>query len=82
MNSYSCNSVIGNLLFRGQDSERDRQVESAAFLGQVGGRQRNRDLALGKLKTGVQQGRFDAVAGFPHGGFRQTNDGHAGKTRR
>ena len=63
----------------GQDAERDRQVEAARFLGQVGGRQVDRDAPCGHVEARVLQGRAHAVLGFAHFGIGKADDGHGGQ---
>ncbi len=59
------------------------QIESGAFLADVGGREVNCDaLAMGKLKAAVAQRGFDALAAFFHGVIRQPDNVKIGHARR
>ena len=69
--------IARNAAIGGKDAERDRQVETAAVLGQVGWRQTHRDLALRIVELAIEDRRAHAVAGFAHGRLRQTHDGGA-----
>lgn len=71
----------GELAARGKDPERDRQVEPARVLGQVGRRKIDRDAARGKLESGVVERCANAVLGFANFGIRQADDGERGQSR-
>ena len=57
-----------------QDADRDREVEAAALLGQIGGCQVDGDAPCREFETAVQQRAAHAVAAFLHGLFRQADD--------
>ena len=59
---------------RGHQAERDRQVVMAAFLGQVGGREIDRDAARRQRQPGGDHGGAHALLGFRDGFVRQTDD--------
>ena len=63
----------------GEDAERDREVETAAVLGQFGGRQVHGNAAVGIFELGVLDRDAHAITGFAHRGFRQPDDGSAGQ---
>jgi len=48
-------------------------------LGEVGGRQRDGDAAVGPVEAGVAEGGADAVAGLEHGGVAEPDHGHRGE---
>ena len=58
---------------RGEDAERDRQVERRAGLAHVGRRQVDRDAVRRKLEAGVADRAPDAVAALAHAGVRQAD---------
>ena len=62
------------LAARGEDAERDRQVEAAGVLRQVGRREIDRDAPRGKLEMRVVERRAHAVARFAHLGIGQADD--------
>jgi hypothetical protein len=63
-------------LFRGdQDAERDRQVETAGFLGQVGRGEVHGDAPLRELEAAVLDRGAHAVAGFLDFGVGQADQG-------
>ncbi len=67
---------------RRHQAERDRQVEVAALLRQIGGREIDGDVLVGKAETdGVQRGAHP-LAAFGDGLVRQTDDGEAGSAGR
>jgi hypothetical protein len=45
-----CKPVAGNLSRCCEDAQRDRQIETAAFLGQIGGRQVDGNASCRKIK--------------------------------
>ena len=49
---------------RGQDAERDRQIERRAHFAHIGRRQVHGDAMRGKLEAGIADGAPDAVAAF------------------
>ena len=55
--------------------ERDRQVEVAALLGQVGGRQVDRDVLEGQAEADGVQRVAHALAALGHGLVGQADDG-------
>jgi hypothetical protein len=63
--------VVRDLLARqhvhgGEQRQRDRQVEMAAFLDEVGGRQIDGDALMRQRQAQRRQRRADALAGFAH----------------
>ena len=73
-NSWRSSAAAGDLPARGEDAERDRQVEAPRLLRQVGGREVDGDLARGKLEVRVLQRRAHAVARLAHLGLRQPDE--------
>ena len=63
--------IRGNLTCRRKYAQRDRQVEAAAFLGQIGGSEVDRDVPGGKFKLRVLQRCPYPVLAFLHFRFRQ-----------
>jgi hypothetical protein len=63
----------------GQQPDGDRQVEARAVLGEVRGRQRHGDAAVGPVEAGVAEGGTDAVAGLEHGGVAEPHHGDRGE---
>ncbi len=78
-NSYSCEGGRRNLPGRGQDAERDRQIEAAGFLRQIGRREIDGDPARRKFELRILQRRANAIARFAHLGLRQTDQVHGRK---
>ena len=64
---------IGDLARRGEDTERDGQIETAGLLGQIGRRQIHRNTFGGEFKSGVVQGGADPVACLLDFGIRQAD---------
>ena len=64
---------------RGEDAERDGQIEAPAFLGQIGGSEIDGDAARGKIELAVLQRGAHAILAFFDFGFRQTHDGEVGQ---
>ncbi|MCW0461863.1 hypothetical protein NB717_002931 [Xanthomonas sacchari] len=58
----------------GEDAQRDRQVEAAALLGQVGRGQVDRDPPCRELVLRAEQGGADAVARFAYRRLGQADD--------
>jgi len=54
------------LIRSNQYAQRNRQVETPAFLGQVCGRQVDGDTAVRELETGVEQGAAHPILAFPY----------------
>jgi len=69
-----------HLTTRGQDAQRDGQVEAAAVLGQLGRRQVHGDLAVGVLERRVLDRHSHAVTRLAHRSFRQADDMRARQT--
>jgi hypothetical protein len=65
---------------RTQDAERDRQVEAAALLGQVGGSEIHGDALCGKFESRCLQRSAHAVLRFLDLGLRQADDREARQT--
>ena len=63
-----------------QDAQRNRQVETPAFLGQVGGRQIDGDASRRKFVTRIEQRGTHAIFAFLHFRLRQADDGEARQT--
>jgi hypothetical protein len=63
---------------RGQQPDRDRQVEPGALLGQVGRGQRHGDAPVWPLVAGVAEGGPEPVAGLQHGRAAEPDHGHGG----
>ena len=63
----------------GQNTQRDRQVEAAALLGQVRRCQVDRDPPGREFETGIDQCGADPVLALLDRGFRQSNDRQAGQ---
>ncbi len=61
---------------RSEYAERDRQIETAGLLGQVGGGKIDRDAARREFELRVLHRSADAVSRFAHFGFGQTHDVH------
>ena len=71
--------VAGNLPRGGQNAEGDRQVETAAFLGQIRRGEVDGDAPLGKFElAGLQRGAHP-VAGFAHFHIRQPDQREGGQ---
>jgi len=64
---------------RGEDAERDRQIEASAFLGQIGGGEIDGDAARRKIELAILQRRAHPILAFLDFGFRQTDDGEIGQ---
>jgi len=65
----------------GQDADRDRQVETAGVLGQVGRRQVDGDfLVVREFQAGVEDGRAHALPGFLDLDVCEPHQGEAGQT--
>ena len=60
---------------RHHHGQRNRQVEMAAFLGQVGGREVDRDVLVGKPEADRVQRIADPLAALGHRLVRQPDDG-------
>ena len=54
----------GDLAARRENTERDRQIESAGFLGQIGGSEVDRDAPDREVEVAVLQGGAHALAAF------------------
>jgi len=65
-----------NLAAGGEDAERDRQVEAAAFLGQVGRGQVDGDAATGKFELCAVDGGAHPILALANCGFGQADDRH------
>ena len=64
---------------RGEQPDRDRQVEAGAVLGQVGRGQGDGHAAVRPLIAGVAERRPDPVAGLEHGRAAEADHGHRGE---
>ena len=62
-----------------ENSECNRQIETAALLGQVGRCEIDCDAPIGKFKMGIQQRATHPVPTFAHSGFRQTDNVECGQ---
>jgi hypothetical protein len=69
----------GQLTGRSEDAERDRQVEAAAFLRQLGRREIDRDPPRRELEAAVRERSAHAFAAFLHLRLREPDDGEAGE---
>ena len=67
---------------RGQDAERDRQIERRAHFAHIGRRQVHGDAMRGKLEAGIADGAPDAVAAFAHARVGQADHLEAGHPER
>ena len=67
--------VQWNLPGGGEDTQRNRQIVAPAFLGQIGGRQIDRNAPHRKFEVGSLQGRAHPILRLFDLGLRQTNDG-------
>jgi hypothetical protein len=65
-----------------QDAQRNRQVETAGLLGQIGGRQVDRDAPVGKFELAVEQCRAHALAALADFGIGQPDDIEGGQAVR
>ena len=74
----AASALRGNLARGGEDAERDRQVEAARLLRQVGGREVDGDLARRELELRVLQRGAHAVARLAHLGVGQADEVNAG----
>ena len=71
---------FGSDLIRGsENAQRDRQIEAPALLGQIGGRQIDRDTPLRKFELAGLDGGAHTVARLAHFGIRQANQVEAGQ---
>ncbi len=64
-----------------QNAHRDRQIETAAVLGQVRRRQIDGDALLGKAEAAVDQRRAHPVLALADRGVGQADHGEAGQPR-
>jgi len=69
-----------DLVRRGEDAQRDRQIEAARFLGQLGRREVDGDAPARDLEARVLQRGAHAVFRFAHLGVRQSHDIHGRQT--
>ena len=60
-----------HLVGRGEDAERDRQIESRPGLWNVGGCEVDGDALQGEVEAGIRERRGDAVASFFYRTLRQ-----------
>src|ERR1022692_1300965 len=65
---------VDQLTGSNEDPDGDREVESTAFLGQVGGRQVDRDAPRRKLEIGVDERRPHTILALLHHDFGETDD--------
>src|SRR5581483_4354718 len=72
----------GELARGGQDPERDRKIEAAALLGQLRGREIDRDAPARKLEAGIEQGCPHAILALLYLRVRKADDGKAGQSVR
>jgi len=68
------NAAVG-----GENAERDRQIEAAAVLGQIGRCEVHGDPALGVFELRVEDRRAHAIARFLYRRFRQSDDRGTGQ---
>lgn len=66
--------VANHLICRGDDADRDRQIETRAFLANVGGREINCAAAQRRFEPGICQSGAHPVARFLHGRVGQANN--------
>jgi hypothetical protein len=71
--------VGGDLSSGGKDAKRDGQIETPAFLGQIGGSEIDGDAARRKIELTILQRGAHAILAFFDLGFRQTHDGEVGQ---
>lgn len=76
---FADNAIVGQLLpvdlfARGEQAERNGDIERAAFFAKVGGGQIDHGDAPGYAKARVFDGRVDALLAFLHGGIGQADD--------
>ena len=79
--------AVGNLApldhsLRGEDAERNREVERGAGLSHVGRRQIHRDPVGWKLEPGVADRGAHPIAALPNARIRQADHREAGKAER
>ena len=67
---------------RGENAERDRQIEGRTRFAHVGGREVHRDAMRGKLEPGIADGASHAVAALTHARIGQADHGEARKPER
>ena len=67
-----CSSASSHGSHRAQNAERHGQIESRAFLADIGGREVDGDGFVGIAEARIEQGGLDALAALAHGGV-----GHA-----
>jgi hypothetical protein len=78
-NSYFANSSASICCESASTAERDRQIEAAAFLGKLRGREIDGDAPRRKFEAGIDERRANPVAAFLHFGIGKTDDGKRGK---
>jgi hypothetical protein len=71
--------IAGNLPGSREYPQGNRQVETSAFLGQIGGSQVHRDAACGKVETAIQQRGAHAILALLHLCFGQPHDRKTGQ---
>ena len=68
-------AIVGDLAARGEDADRDREIECAATLLHVGRREIDRDASQRQLEPGVAERGGDALAPFLDGAKWQADRG-------
>jgi len=74
--------VTGVLAGGAQGAERDRQIETPAFLGKIGGGEIDRDPPVGKLELVVDECAMHPVLALAHRHLGQTHDRHRRQSAR
>src|SRR5207247_1981451 len=69
------------LAARSEDAQRDREIEAARILGQLGRGEIDRDAARRKFEASVVERGAHAVACFAHFRIRQSDDVKGGQSR-
>ena len=72
---------LGHLSGGGEDPHGNREVVTAAFLRQVGGRQVDGDASRREVEARIEDGGADAVPALPDGGFREADEGELRQAR-
>jgi hypothetical protein len=74
LTSLQLGSRVCQLTGSAEDADGNGEIETAAFLGQIGGGQVDGDAARWKLEIGVCEGRPHAILALLHHRLGQTND--------
>ncbi len=70
----------GDLAGRQQDTESDRQIESPALFGKIGGREIDSNVARREFEVGVGQSSADTLLAFLYDSRRQADDTEGGQS--